>query len=410
MAPIRILLKYFYHESCPSCFNKNQPSQLKYYSYLAERFLTPQAITVYPDFELVHVYVERGIHPMDSIFWHHIENTLVELMQKETNNGQLEPRRLYLKKKNQVRLSPIDFRLVGTELVINGVYSLQDFVSEQQRMFLNTFYFYAPFEPPRCELRIVYLDTDYETDLKLMSVEPESTALHEKIFKTIDSLCGTFGKHPEYDTALAEATSLLLEVPFFIGVFQLFFKPLVQYYPEFVSIPKFQDTTKEDEEKDIHKKQLELLIPPNTKKQQILSDCQYRVATPCRILELGLLKEGVFTTIKNAPKPVNCDDEDDDLLNVLRKQERGRERNPDPRSEFLTLVERESEVKDFFDQPIQASGDEDFLIILTKKPDEPELILEIFQNIKNNGDTNNGNTKFKRLELLRRSCAPLFEC
>ena len=72
------------------------------------------------------------------------------------------------------------------------------------------------------------MDADYETELKLMSVKPESIALHEQIFKTIENLCGTVGKHPAYDTALAAAIKLLLEdIPFYIGVFELF---LIQTY------------------------------------------------------------------------------------------------------------------------------------------------------------------------------------
>ena len=56
---------------------------------------------------------------MDSVFWHHIEKTLVELMQEESNNGQLEPRRLYLKTKKHRHSFPVNFKLVGMELVIN---------------------------------------------------------------------------------------------------------------------------------------------------------------------------------------------------------------------------------------------------------------------------------------------------
>ena len=110
---------------------------------MAERFVTPHAITIYPELNLIHVYVEQGVHLMDSIFWHHIEKTLVELMQDETNNGQLEPRRLYLKRRddeNRRCCPPLSFKLVGTELVIDGAYSLNDFVKKQQRMFSDKLY------------------------------------------------------------------------------------------------------------------------------------------------------------------------------------------------------------------------------------------------------------------------------
>lgn len=415
MAPVRILLKFFYHDDCPGClcFNKSQPPQLKYYSYLAERFVTPQAITVYPELELIHVYVERGIHPMDSVFWHHVEKTLVELMQEETNNGQLEPRRLYLKKRNNSHYShlpPISFRLVGMELVVDGVNSLGDFVREQQRMFLNTLYFYSPFEPPRCELRIVYLDADYETDLKLMPVEPHSFALHEKVLKAIEDLCGTGGKQPMYDVALTTATrSLLEDIPSYIGAFEFFLKPLLQNYPQFVIVPISEDTEEEDKDRELVK----LLIPQNAKKQQVSSSDRHQElttsSTPSRILEFGLLKEGAFTTIKNSPEPAAFDEEEDNLLNVLRREE-GRERRLDSRTEFVISAEQESELKDFFNRPIQASGDEDFLVILTKTPDEEELILEIFQNVSSSSHNDDDATSgFKKMELLRKSCAPLFE-